>query len=572
MPLAMNDFRNLMSRKFPRRRVGVLAVVAAFAALGGLDVALVTSGSAPAPQRAVPVAAQATPVPSSQAPASPPGPADVPSGAVTTVPAPPVVETTPPVVDGVRRGNVGSAHSPKLLQQLATSPATMPPPAEAGALGVDVADYQHPGGAAIAWSQVAAAGYRFAFIKATEGDYYANPYHASDLVQAKAAGLYATGYHFAIPNVSDGASQADYAVGNGGYAADGHTLPLALDIEYNPYGPECYGLSATAMVAWLSAFTAEEQRLTGQPPIIYSTADWWDTCTGDSTAFGADPLWVAGYTSGSPPMPAGWGSWTFWQYTSRGSVPGITGHVDVSYFLQAAVRLLDPGSQQDARGTAVQLQVASLNAAGGQSLQFAASGLPPGLSISGSGLITGTIAAAATGTYEVTVTATSSGAAGSVSFPWTVTTSQPAPPATPPAAGSASPSLLPSAGSPSPTVPLSASPADTASPSPAASPSPSVSPSPSPSGSPSTADSPSPTDSPSPPASPSPAASASACASPSGSPSPSPSVSPSPGDSACACPSPSPSPSGSPSPSPSAPVCTSPSGSPPASPPVAATT
>jgi GH25 family lysozyme M1 (1,4-beta-N-acetylmuramidase) len=40
-------------------------------------------------------------------------------------------------------------------------------------------------------------------------------------------------------------------------------------------------------------------------------------------------------------MPAGWGSWTFWQYTSRGSVPGITGTVDVSYF-QAAVRLLDP--------------------------------------------------------------------------------------------------------------------------------------------------------------------------------------------------------------------------------------
>jgi GH25 family lysozyme M1 (1,4-beta-N-acetylmuramidase) len=390
-----------MSRKFRRHRVGAAAVVVALASLGGLDVKLVTSRGAPAPELAVAAANQVTPVASSQALASPaqPGATEVPSAPAVTAPAPTeVTETPPPVVDGVKRVDVGSAHSPRLLQQLATSPATMPPPADAGALGVDVADYQHPNGAAIDWAQVAAAGYKFAFVKATEGDYYANPYYASDLVQAKAAGLYATGYHFAIPNVSDGASQADYALANGGYAPDGRTLPLTLDIEYNPYGPECYGLSPAQIVAWLSAFTAEVQRVTGQPPVIYTTADWWDTCTGDSTAFGSDPLWVAGYQGGSPPMPAGWGNWTFWQYTSRGSVPGITGSVDVSYFLQAAVRLLDPGNQQTAAGTAIQLQVTSLNAADGQSPQFAASGLPPGLSISGSGLITGTIASTASGT------------------------------------------------------------------------------------------------------------------------------------------------------------------------------
>ena len=424
-----------MSRKFRRHRVGAAAVVVALASLGGLDVKLVTSRGAPAPELAVAAAAQVTPVASSQVLASPsqPGAAEVPSAPAATVPAPTqVTETPPPVVDGVKRVNVGSAHSPQLLQQLSTSPATMPPPADAGALGVDVADYQHPHGAAIDWPQVAAAGYKFAFVKATEGDYYANPYYASDLAQAKAAGLYATGYHFAIPNVSDGASQADYALANGGYAPDGRTLPLALDIEYNPYGSECYGLSPAQMVSWLSAFTAEVQRVTGQQPIIYTTADWWDTCTGDSTAFGSDALWVAGYQRGSPPIPAGWGNWTFWQYTSRGSVPGITGSVDVSYFLQAAVRLLDPGNQQDPVGTAIQLQVTSLNAADGQSPQFAASGLPPGLSISGGGLIAGTISSTASGTYRVTINATSpSGTTGSVSFLWTVTSASPSSSASP---------------------------------------------------------------------------------------------------------------------------------------------
>ena len=496
--------------------------MAALASLGGLDLTLVTAGHGSARVIAAAVAAQGTPAASSQALASPTetGTAEVPSAPVTTVSAPPPVkETPPPVVDGVRRANVGSAHSPQLLQQLAAAPATMPPPADAGALGIDVADHQHPDGAAIDWPQVAAAGYKFTFIKATEGDYYANPYYASDLTQAKAAGLYATGYHFAIPNVSDGASQADYALADGGYAPDGRTLPLALDIEYNPYGSECYGLTPAQMVSWISAFTAEVQRVTSQQPVIYTTADWWGTCTGDTAAFGADPLWVAAYRNGSPPMPAGWGSWTFWQYSSRGSVPGITGNVDVSYFLQAAVRLLDPSSQHDAAGTAIQLQVTSLNAADGQAPQFAAAGLPPGLSISSGGLITGTIAPTAAGAYEVTVTATSSaGATGSVSFLWTVTAKQPSPPASHPSSPSPSPFLLPSSSaspSVSPAVSPPASPSDSATPSDSPTPSDSASPS----------DSPTPSDSASPSDSATPSDSASASPTPSDSATPSPSPS-----------------------------------------------
>src|SRR5689334_20011263 len=161
-----------MSRKFRRRRVGVVAAVVALASLGGVDAMLVTSRGTPARELAAAVAAQATPAASSQVLASPSQAdvAEVPSAPAATVPVPPrVVETPPPVVDGVRRGNVGSAHSPQILRQLSASPVTMPPPADAGALGVDVADHQHPHGAAIDWSQVADAGYKFAFIKATEG-------------------------------------------------------------------------------------------------------------------------------------------------------------------------------------------------------------------------------------------------------------------------------------------------------------------------------------------------------------------------------------------------------------------
>ena len=343
----------------------------------------------------------------------------------------------PPVVDGVRRYNVGSAHSPQLSDarsggQTAAASAL---PGGAAVRGIDVASWEHPRGALINWTQVARAGYKFAFIKASEGNYYANPYYATDLSQAKAAGLYVTGYHFAVPNVSSGANQADYAVKQARYSADGRTMPLALDIEYNPYGGTCYGLTAARMVAWISAFIAEVRRLTGQLPIIYSTADWWRSCTGNTGTFDSDPLWIAAPRASPGPLPSGWRDWTFWQYTSSGLVPGVTGKVDVSYFGLTGVRLLDPGAQHNAAGATIRLQVRSLNAAAGQPLAFTAADLPRGLSISASGLITGTMSAAATGGHTVTVIAgTPTGGTGSVSFTWAVTSPATSPSPTPPSA------------------------------------------------------------------------------------------------------------------------------------------
>lgn len=311
---------------------------------------------------------------------------------------------------------------------------------------MDVASFQHPNGAPIGWTQVAGAGYKFAAIKATEGPYYTNPYYASDVTEAKAAGLYVAGYHFAIPNAGDDAvNQADYAVEKGSYTADGHTLPLMLDLEYDPYTSsdhtnQCYGLTPSAMVSWIGTFGDEVQRLTGQVPIIYTTADWWNACTGKSSAFSSDQLWIASWQTSSPVLPAGWPDWTFWQYTSAGSVPGITntgtdatvGTTDLDYFNSNVIDLLDPGTQRDAPGSAVSApQVTSLNSAAGQSLSFASSTLPAGLSISPAGQITGTVSATP-GAYKVNVSATdpTSGAAGSVGFVWevpgTVTVPQPA--------------------------------------------------------------------------------------------------------------------------------------------------
>jgi GH25 family lysozyme M1 (1,4-beta-N-acetylmuramidase) len=185
-----------------------------------------------------------------------------------------------------------------------------------GVLGIDVASYQGK----VNWASWKAKGKSFAYVKATEGTSYKNPYFAAQYGGAAKAGLIRGAYHFASPNGKAGYLQARYFVAHGGgwTATGGQTLPGVLDIEYNPYGSTCYGLSKKKMVAWISSFTREYKKLTGKDAVIYTTTDWWKTCTGATTTFtSTNPLWVARYGTTSPgALPGSWKTATFWQYTS----------------------------------------------------------------------------------------------------------------------------------------------------------------------------------------------------------------------------------------------------------------
>jgi GH25 family lysozyme M1 (1,4-beta-N-acetylmuramidase) len=318
------------------------------------------------------------------------------------------------------RFNVAAAHSPQVDSMLAGHAAVAPKTSVRAASlataastvqGIDVSSIQ---GANINWSStngVASAGYKFAFIKVSEGSYYVDPYYAKDVAGAEAAGMFAAPYAFAIPNYSGGALQADYALDAANYTPDGHLLPPILDIEYDPYKSadgtnECYGLTPTQMVAWISAFTAEIQRRTGQHPVIYSTAGWWDTCTGDSGNFGADPLWIASVTTSAPTMPAAWNNWDYWQYGQSKTVPGISGSTDVSHLSSTALELAAPGNQSNLINGQASLQANALTAA--TAVTYSAPVLPTGTQISATGDVTGTLPAAP-GTFPVAITASAQG-------------------------------------------------------------------------------------------------------------------------------------------------------------------
>jgi len=83
------------------------------------------------------------------------------------------------------------------------------------------------------------------------------------------------------------------------------------------------------------------------------------------------------------------------------------------------VTVTNPGTQTATVGTATSLQLAATDSATGQTFTWSATGLPAGLSISSSGLISGT--PTASGTANVIATATdSSGATGSAAFTYSV--------------------------------------------------------------------------------------------------------------------------------------------------------
>ncbi|WP_370068331.1 putative Ig domain-containing protein [Streptacidiphilus sp. MAP5-3] len=188
--------------------------------------------------------------------------------------------------------------------------------------------------------------------------------------------------------------------------ADPATGVAVYDTYNNNGGWNVYGGTSVA-----SPIIASVYALAGNPgasdyPAKYPyqhTSSLNDVTTGSTAS--CSPAYLctaeAGYDG-----PTGWGTPNGTAAFQSGSSTGNT------------VSVTNPGSQTSTVGTAASLQISGSDS-GGASLSYSATGLPAGLSISSSGLISGTPTTA--GTFNVTVTATdSTGASGTTSFSWTV--------------------------------------------------------------------------------------------------------------------------------------------------------
>ena len=103
----------------------------------------------------------------------------------------------------------------------------------------------------------------------------------------------------------------------------------ALDVE-SPFD----GAGDVQIRVWIKTWLQRVKKKLGVKPIIYTNTTSWAE-TGDTTKFArkGHQLWVANWGVKSPSVPAGnWAKhgWSVWQYTSSGSVPGISGRVDMN--------------------------------------------------------------------------------------------------------------------------------------------------------------------------------------------------------------------------------------------------
>lgn len=222
--------------------------------------------------------------------------------------------------------------SSKTSAEALTSQGTWTP--SFGVQGLDVSGHQ----TSVNWQQQWNTGARFAYVKASEGNYFTNDLFSSQYAGARNVGMIRGAYHFAIPNWSSGADQANFFVQNGGgWTSDGYTMPPVLDFEFNPYegrtingfyfGNTCYNMSPGQLTTWVKDFGNTVRSLTGRLPVIYTNTSWWNQCLGNPAGFRDYPLWVAAYPS-SPSNDAGpipsnsWGTYSVWQYSSTGPFAG----------------------------------------------------------------------------------------------------------------------------------------------------------------------------------------------------------------------------------------------------------
>lgn len=197
----------------------------------------------------------------------------------------------------------------------------------------------------INWQQVAAAGVTDVIIRLSLGYGAIDSsalYHAQN---ASNAGVAVSYYHFAYPDKkigggveSDATAEAKYFVEQFSKGRMPAPRYLAVDLE-NWSETTDSSLAPSDYYKWLVVFLQTVLIETGIVPIVYSYASYLTGKLPQGHKLGAYPLWIANYSKDNPPLPTGWDRYFMHQYSAKGSVPGITGDVDLNRLYVSTLKL-----------------------------------------------------------------------------------------------------------------------------------------------------------------------------------------------------------------------------------------
>lgn len=185
--------------------------------------------------------------------------------------------------------------------------------------GIDVSHWQ----GTVDWTKVKAAGIRFAIIKAGGSDAgcYTDSQWETNYKGAKAAGIPVGAYYFVGKNcVTAAAGKAD--------AERFLQILKGKQLEYPVYmDNEAQPASAKAGITEATIAFCETMENAGYFVGIYGSAVSGFKERMDDTRLTPYAHWIAQYASKCTYK----GDYGIWQYSSKGTVPGISGNVDLDY-------------------------------------------------------------------------------------------------------------------------------------------------------------------------------------------------------------------------------------------------
>ena len=192
-----------------------------------------------------------------------------------------------------------------------------------GNRGIDVSKYQGN----IDWGAVAASGINFAIIRvgyrgSSSGALVQDPNFKKNISGATKAGIKVGLYFFTqAVNEAEAVEEASMAMSlASGYKV---TYPIFIDTESASNG-RANGLSKSARTAVVKAF-CQTIRNGGYKAGVYASKSWYANQL-NASALNGYCIWVAQYNSSCTYS----GKYDMWQYSSKGSVSGIKGNVDMN--------------------------------------------------------------------------------------------------------------------------------------------------------------------------------------------------------------------------------------------------
>lgn len=190
---------------------------------------------------------------------------------------------------------------------------------------VDVSRYQ----GTIDWAQVAAAGYKGAMLKTVSTNrkfskradgLYIDPTFETNYRNARAAGLDVGVYYYTYAT-SEAMADAELALVRQAVYGKELTMPLAVDVEENKLKP-----MSTLDLTNLAAYALEQVERLGFYAQLYTYTGYKYELDMARLSSRWD-VWLADYTGKTPKVNF---KYNAHQHTSKGSVPGISGNVDLN--------------------------------------------------------------------------------------------------------------------------------------------------------------------------------------------------------------------------------------------------